>query len=307
LSTSKDEQVPTAKVIVNPYSGRWKARDNVPRVEAALARANLPYDLVLTSRADEGIDLAAEAARAGFSPIIAVGGDSTCSEILNGLIAAAGDGPTVPMGIIPLGTANDLAYGLGIPAEVEPAVEIVAAGHTRIIDAGRVNGRYFDNNSAVGLEPEVTLENERLVHIRGTVRYIIAALITIMRRPVWEMSIQWDWGEYEGPALLVSIGNNRRTGGFFFMTPEAELDDGLLDFVYAPAMSRLNLLRLLPMTFSGSHIRRPEVVSGRTTQLHIRCRPGTAIQADGEVFEHDASECLYEIVPAKLTVLVASP
>jgi YegS/Rv2252/BmrU family lipid kinase len=295
--------VSTAKVLVNPYSGRWKARDNVPRIEAALARASLPYDLILTRRADEGIDLAAEAARAGFSPIVAVGGDSTCSEIANGLIAAAGDGPTIPMGIIPLGTANDLAFGLGIPTGVEPAVQIIAAGETRVIDAGRVNGRYFDNNSAVGLEPEVTLENARLVRIRGTVRYLIAALITILRRPVWEMSLRWDGGEYEGPALLVSVGNNRRTGGFFFMTPDAKLDDGLLDFVYATGMSRLKLLRLLPTTFNGSHIHRPEVFADRTTRLEIRCRPATPIQADGEVFQRAATECLYEIVPAKLTVL----
>lgn len=296
-----------AKVIVNPYSGRWKARDNVPRVEAALARAKLPYDLVLTSHADEGILLAADAARSGFSPVIAVGGDSTLSEIANGLISAAGPGPTVPMGIIPLGTANDLAYGLNLPTEVEQAVEIIAAGHTRVIDAGRINGRIFDNNSAVGLEPEVTLANARMVRVRGTVRYLIAALATIMRRPVWEMSLQWDGGEYQGPAVLVSVGNNRRTGGFFFMTPNAKLDDGLLDFVYATKMSRLKLLRLLPMTFKGSHIRHPGVYEGRTTRLRIRCRPGTAIQADGEVFDRDATECLYEVVPAKLTVLVPAP
>ena len=298
--------MPTARVIVNPYSGRWKARDNVPRIEAALARAGVPYELILTSRADEGIELAAQAARAGFSPVIAVGGDSTCSEIANGLIAAAGAGPTAPMGIIPLGTANDLAYGLGIPGEVEAAVEIIAAGRTRIIDVGRVNGRLFANNSAVGLEPEVTLANARMVHVRGTIRYLIAALITILRRPVWEMSLRWDGGEYEGSILLVSVGNNRRTGGFFFMTPDAELDDGLLDFVYASVTSRLKLLRLLPMTFDGSHVRRPEVFAGRTTRLEIRCRPGTAIQADGEVFEHGATECVYEVVPGKLTVLVAA-
>jgi diacylglycerol kinase family enzyme len=117
------------------------------------------------------------------------------------------------------------------------------------------------------------------------------------------MALEWDDGEYAGPSLLVSVGNNRRTGGLFFMTPEAKMDDGLLDFVYAPTMPRFKLLQLLPMTFNGSHIRQPDVHTGRTTRLRIQCQPGTAIQADGEVFEHDATECLYEIIPAKVTVL----
>jgi diacylglycerol kinase (ATP) len=295
--------MPTAKVILNPYAGRWKARDNLPRVRTALDRAGITYDLIVTQRADEGIDIAARAARAGFEPIVAVGGDSTCSEVINGLVAAAGDAPTTPMGIIPLGTANDLAFGVGIPNEIEPAVEVIARRETRIIDVGRVNGRYFGNNSAVGLEPMVTLENERLVRVRGIIRYLLAALICIMRRPKWTMSLEWDDGRHEGPVLLVSVGNTRRTGGIFFMTPDAELDDGLLDFVFAPTMSRLKTLRLLPMTFDGSHTRRPEVTYLRTTRLHITSQPGTPIQADGEISERDSDEILYEIIPRKLTLI----
>jgi diacylglycerol kinase (ATP) len=270
----------TAKVILNPYAGRWKAQENMPRVKAALDRAGIAYDLVVTQRVDEGIDLAAGAARAGFDPVVAVGGDSTCSEVINGLVEAAGDAPTTPMGIIPLGTANDLAFGLGIPSEVEAAVEVITRRETRLVDVGRVNGRYFGNNSAVGLEPMVTLENERLVRVKGIIRYLLAALICIMRRPRWTMSLEWDDGRHEGPVLLVSVGNTRRTGGIFFMTPEAELDDGLLDFVFAPTMSRLKTLRLLPLTFDGSHTRRPEVSYLRTTRLHITSQPGTPIQAD---------------------------
>ncbi|MBN1314339.1 MAG: hypothetical protein JXA42_02685, partial [Anaerolineales bacterium] len=90
----------------------------------------------------------------------------------------------------------------------------------------------------------------------------------------------------------------------FFMTPQAEPDDGLLDFVHAPAMSRLKLLRLLPTTFNGSHVRRPEIIQARTRRLKIDCQPGTPVQADGEVFQVDATEILYEIIPQKLTIIV---
>jgi diacylglycerol kinase (ATP) len=85
--------MPTAKAILNPYASRWRAQENMPRVKAALDRAGIAYDLVVTQRADEGIDLAAGAARAGFGPVVAIGGDSTCSEVINGLVEAAGDAP----------------------------------------------------------------------------------------------------------------------------------------------------------------------------------------------------------------------
>jgi YegS/Rv2252/BmrU family lipid kinase len=294
----------TAKIIVNPYSGRWKARDSIPLVRSALESAGVDYDLTVTQGPGEGVRIAAESARAGFSPVVAVGGDSTYSEVANGLLAAGGKGVTAPMGIIPLGTANDLAYGLGLPDELEAAVELIARGYTRAIDVGRVNGRYFDNNSAVGLEPVVTLESERLVWVKGTIRYLLGALISILRAPEWNMTLEWDGGSYKGSTLLVSVGNCRRTGGFFFMTPQARPDDGLLDFVFAPGMSRLKVLRLLPLTFDGSHIDRPEVTHGRTTRMEITCHPGTPVQADGEVVEWDTTEVRYEVVPAKLTVIV---
>ncbi len=85
----RKREMSTPKVILNPYAGRWKARENTSRVEDAPERAGMTYDLVVTQRADEGIDLAARAARAGFEPVVAVGGDSTCSEVINGLVGAA--------------------------------------------------------------------------------------------------------------------------------------------------------------------------------------------------------------------------
>lgn len=296
--------MPTAQIIVNPYAGRWNARDKIPQVKAALDRVGMQHRLAVTQRPGEGIEIAQAAALAGFSPVVAVGGDSTCNEVINGLVAAAGEEATVPMGIFPLGTANDLAFGLELPNEIEKAAEIIAQGHSRRIDAGRVNGRYFANNSAVGLEPVITLENERLVRIKGVVRYLLAAFICILRRPAWEMELEWDDGQYQGPTQLVSVGNTRRTGGVFFMTPKAIIDDGLLDFVFAPVMPRLKLLRLLPSTFDGSHIKDPAVSYRSSSSLKIHCRPGTPIQADGEVIEHDTSEIRYDILSGKLTVIV---
>ncbi|HIQ00570.1 MAG TPA: diacylglycerol kinase family lipid kinase [Anaerolineales bacterium] len=298
----------TAKIILNPYAGRWKARRAIPDVERACAEVGLDYELVVTDGPGHGIELAREAVLAGYSPIISAGGDGSISEVVNGMLQATdGQQPEVPLGIIPLGSADDLADQLGLPKGVTAACRVIVAGCERLLDLGRVNGRYFDNNSAVGLEPMVTVTQERMTWVKGTPRYILAAVRTILAHRPWRMRVEWDRGEYEGEVALVSVGNNPRTGGAFYMTPRAEPDDGFLDFVFAGGMGRLKLLRLLPTTFDGSHVEHPEVHYERTTRLEIRCDPPTPIQADGELFDRAATHITYEVLPTRLRVLVPAP
>jgi len=299
--------VSQTKIIVNPYAGRWKAQQAIPAIERACEKIGLDYELVVTEGPNHGIELAREAARAGFSSataIVSAGGDGSISEVVNGLMQAAGEDDIAgPLGIIPLGSADDFADMLGLEKEVEAACRRIMAGHTRTIDVGCVNGRYFDNNSAVGLEPMVTITQMAMKRIQGTPRYILAALKTILSHQPWHMRLTWDDGEYEGPVALVSVGNTRRTGGAFWMTPRAEMDDGYLDFVFAGGLGRLKLLRLLPTTFDGSHVERPEVTYLRTTRLTIECDPPTPIQADGELFEPSATHIEYTILPRRLRVI----
>jgi len=296
----------SATIILNPYAGRWKARQAIPDVERCCVEAGLDYELVLTEGPGHGIELARQAVLAGRHPIICAGGDGSISEVVNGMLQASdGARPQPSLGIIPLGSADDLADMLELPKDISIACQTIAAGRQRLLDLGRVNGRYFDNNSAVGLEPMVTITQAQMMRVKGAPRYILAALRTILAHRPWQMRLEWDSGEWEGRAVLASVGNTRRTGGAFYMTPRAAPDDGLLDFVFAEAMGRLKLLRLLPTTFDGSHVERPAVHYERTTRLSITCDPPTPIQADGEVFEQAATNITYEVLPAHLSVLVA--
>ncbi len=295
----------TAQVILNPYSGRWKARRAIPEVERACAEVGLNYEPVLTEGRDHAIALARKAALAGRHPIIVAGGDGTIGEVVNGMMQASGGTPQyIPLGIIPLGSANDFADELRLPKDITAACRVIVAGHERLLDVGRVNGRYFVNNSAIGLEPMVTLTQQKMQRIQGTPRYVLATLRTILAHRPWQMRLEWDDGEYVGAATLVSVGNTRRTGGAFYMTPRALPDDGRLDFVFATGLGRLKLLRLLPATFNGSYILQPGIRYGRTTRLTITCDPPTPIHADGELFELAATRIAYDILPARLPVLV---
>ena len=295
----------TAKIIVNPYAGHWKAQAAILDIERACHEIGLDYELAVTEGTGQGIGLAREAAQAGFSPIVSAGGDGSISEVMNGLMQAAGGGITGPLGVIPLGSADDFADMLGLEKQIEAACRAIQAGHTRIIDVGCVNGRFFDNNSAIGLEPRVTLAQQAMMRIREPPRYILAALKAISSHKPWHAHLTWDDGEYEGPLTLLSVGNTRRTGGAFWMTPRAEVDDGYLDFVFAGKLGRLRLLRLLPTTFDGSHVDRPEITYLRTTRLTVECDPPTAIHADGELFEMSATRIEFRILPGRLRLIVS--
>lgn len=295
-----------ATVILNPYANRWIAGQREAELESSLKGAGLNFDLLVTEYPGHAIQLAFSAAKEGNFPLIAVGGDGTCSEVVNGLLQAVplNGQPVGPVGFIPFGTGNDLSDMLGLPRELDHAIKVLVDGHTSVIDLGKVNGRYFDNNSAIGLEPVVTLESIRLTWLRGVVRYLVSALIGIFKNPSWEGEVVWDDGNYSGSLALVSVGNSRRTGGTFYMTPNASLRDGLLDFVFAPKLNRRRLLTLLPKAQTGDHIHDPAITEERTRKLTIRTKTPTPIQADGEVFELGATEIVYEIVPNALQVIV---
>ncbi len=301
-----------AKIIINPYSGRWKAKAAIPDIERACQKIGLDYELAATDAPGHGTELAREAVQAGFSPIVAAGGDGGISEVVNGLMQAAGacaepgrsDEVAGPFGVIPLGSADDFADMMELEKDIETACRVILEGYTRAIDVGCVNGRFFDNNSAIGLEPMVTITQAAITWLKGTPRYVWAALKTIFSMTPWQMRLVWDDGEYEGPVTLVSVGNTRRTGGAFWMTPRAEPDDGYLDFVFAKKVNRLRLLRLLPMTFDGSHVEQPDIFYVRTTRLTIECDPPTPVHADGELFDSPASHIEYTILPGRLQVIV---
>ncbi|RMH02426.1 MAG: diacylglycerol kinase family lipid kinase [Chloroflexi bacterium] len=294
------------KVILNPYANRWGAKERMGEVEAALKEAALSYDLAVTDGPGHGLRLAETAVSEGYDVVVAAGGDGTVGEVANGLLRASGDGPTVPLGVLPIGSANDFAVMTGIPRRVSEAVRIIAAGHTRQIDAGLVNGRYFINNSACAMEPMVTLESMKIHRISGTLRYMVALVRALARLKAWQMQIVWDEGQYTGPVYLVSICNAGRSGGFM-MAPQAEVGDGKLDFVFAPEVPRRTVLAILLRLLRGTHIHHPQVEYGRITHLSLRSQPGTPVHADGEIIGESLTHLEYRILPGKVTLITPPP
>ncbi|NWF65558.1 MAG: diacylglycerol kinase family lipid kinase [Chloroflexi bacterium] len=299
----------TAKVILNPYSNRWNSQARWPQAEAALKAAGVEFELAISEKKGAIVGLAEQAARSGFSPIIAAGGDGTIGEVVNGMARAAGslDQPLGPLGIIPLGSANDLVVNLGLPKDLNQAANVIAAGKTDLIDVCKCNDRYYVNNSAAGLEPYVTTKQEKIHSIKGILRYLIAAVLGIMDKPEWNVNMEWDGGSYTGPLSLVSVGNTPLTGGVFYMTPHADPRDGKLTFSYGYRNSRLGLFQALPRTMkpgAGSFIEMEGMYEVNAAHLSIELDKPSPAHTDGELFPEWLTSLKYEIFPKRLQIFL---
>jgi len=311
--------VETVKVILNPYAGRGRGGKVTGEIEAAFRRGNVPFEIAETSAPGEGISLARRARLDGYAIVAAAGGDGTVHEVVNGLAEATPEDEQVQgLAVLQAGSGNDFADMAGSAREIDAAVHAIREGNTRDVDLGLVEAfdghntlrRYFDNNLGMGFEAQVTVESRTIKRLRGFTIYLWATLRALRAYDQPHFEVEWTDGagnehRVAKEMLLVSIGNSRRTGGAFYLTPDAEMDDGLLDLAFADALSQLGILNLLPraMTRTGLHGQK-SVSFGRLRSARIAVRQPVPVHTDGEILSRNIERLSVEVQPGRLQVIV---
>lgn len=300
-------------LIVNPIAGRGAAKKMLPEIEALLESLNLTYDVVLTEYPGHGIKLAAEAGGNGYKTVVAVGGDGTVNEVINGLMQAANAGHlTADLAVLPVGRGNDFSFGMGIPHELEDACKILVENKTKPIDIGFVRGgdypegRYFGNGVGIGFDTIVGFEAAKLPSfISGIPAYLIAAVKTIFlyfRAPNLRLDI--DGEVLEQPCLLVSFMNGKRMGGSFMFAPESECDDGLLSLCITRQVTRGQVLGLFPKIMSGTQESHPAISMPTGKMIKVTALTGSLpVHADGETICEAGSELDVSILQKKIQLV----
>jgi len=299
-------------VIVNPASGRGRARKQIPTIERMLRASNLDFDLLQSKRPWHAAEIAEAAARQSVEAVIAAGGDGTVNEVINGLMRARADGFVKPaLGVLGIGTGNDFAESLNLPGNLENSIQAIMRNTRRLVDVGFLkgcsvpDGRYFGNCVGIGFDAAGGVLAEKITWARGLLAYLIAALQNIFiyyKAPTLE--IQLDAETITMPSLLVSIMNGKRIGGGFWTAPNASLDDGLFDLCIAEEVSRPRMLTLLPHFLKGTQATQPEIQMKRTRVVKIRAIQGVMpIQTDGEILSDACQEVTIEILPKQLEVI----
>jgi diacylglycerol kinase (ATP) len=279
-------------IIINPVAGKGAGAKAIPEIQAHLAALEIDYDLIMTQYPGHAIDLAEEAGSNGYTTVVAVGGDGTVNEVINGLMRAKnGNQVTSTMAVLPVGRGNDFSYGMGVPQDLESACRILLEAKTRKIDIGFLKGgdfpegRYFGNGVGIGFDTIVGFEAAKLpAFISGIPAYLIAAVKTIFLyfdAPL--LRIQIDEAVLEQPCLLVSVMNGKRMGGSFMFAPESASDDGELNLCIAHQVSRLQVLGLFPKVMGGTQESHPAITMATGRHITVEALQGTLpVHADGE-------------------------
>ena len=291
-------------VAINPSASFGKSRDVGPAVVQTLRAAG--HEVVALTEPDfeQLRDAARAALRDKSDALVVVGGDGMVSLGVNLLV-----GSRIPLGIVPSGTGNDMARGLGIPVDnTEAAIEILLAAlprPPRVIDAGRItedDGRvtWFGCVLSAGFDAVVNERANLMRWPRGRNRYNVALLreLAVLKPIAYRVTL--DGVVSETRAMLVAAGNNVSLGGGMRLVPDAKLDDGLLDVLVVRPLSRTAFLRIFPRVFKGTHVTDPRVMITRARNIRIEADSVVAY-ADGERVGPLPIDI--ELVPAALRVL----
>lgn len=288
-------------LIVNPEARHGETGPLVPVIRQLLQSAS--YDIVITSHMGHASEIAREAE--GYDVIVAVGGDGTVHEVLNGIMARPEPRPA--LGLIPTGSGNDTRRTLGVPEDMAEATLTLISGARRRFDIGRCNGTYFNNSFAAGLDARVTA---KAVEYKTTTRraglwLYFTALIHVLLNELYphHVRISWDGAEpVEDDILALATTIGPTYGGGFKITPDAIPDDGLLEVCIIDPLSLPQALMRLPFVVLGKHTGMKVVRMSRRTSVVIDSADPMPAQIDGEVMVDRRFEV--EIVPDAIECIV---
>ncbi len=299
------------KIIVNPWSGKGATEKRIPEIEQALKGFGMDYGLALTERPWHAAKLAREAIIDGYDVVVAVGGDGTVNEVLNGILRSQEEkvGDAV-LGVLPVGRGNDFCFASGIPLAFQDACRALAQARVRAQDAGRISdeqnlvARYFGNGVGIGFDAVVSRVANQ-AKLTGFLGYLIAALQTMyIYYQAPEMQIALTNETIRQRSLMVSVMNGRRAGGGFLMAPHGNPGDGVFDLCIAKNLSKAGILALIPRFMKGTQGTHPAISFRQDTRVTVRAMDGRLpVHVDGEVIQADVPELSVEIIPGRLKVI----
>ena len=301
------------KLILNPMAdmGRaWKVANDL-RPIAQEFQGELSWSG--TVYPTHAIELAKQAAQEGYDLIVAMGGDGTVHEVVNGLMQIPERKRPV-LGVVPIGSGNDFAHSIGVPKKSDHALlHALKAESASPIDIGVLtdeqSGRkeYFDNTVGAGFDAVVTIRSHKLPIVKGFLMYLTAVIQTILlnHNPA-KIKFQSDEQTWDDTVLMTTICNGGREGGGFLISPDSKIDDGVFQFLNVKKVSRAMMFRLVPEFMKGTHLRFKETQLGSFKKMTMQSDRPLYIHADGEVFTSfgaDVRNVTFEVLPGALRVV----
>jgi len=294
-----------AKVIVNPTSGAKSAQRKWPRISALLEETGLIFDSVLTQRPMQAVELAREAADQGYDLVVAVGGDGTVNEVVNGLISPDGKAK-VDLGVICTGTANDFARNLDLPKGLEQNCQLMVSlrrmevdvGVVECVKEGQTRQRFFVNVSGAGFDADLMEEARKTVLPLGPKGPYVGAFLKMA--PTYDpkdFTLSFRDRQEARRAYTVLVSNGKYAGSILF-DPEADLSDGRFEVI---TLDPTTLLRCLAETYLALLEGYPKIDYVRADAVRMDSTQRLSVQADGEVLGELPAQ--FRMLPRALRVV----
>jgi diacylglycerol kinase (ATP) len=275
-------------------------KKRLPEILQRLERGGIETSTHATLGEGDATLAAADAIARGFDIILAAGGDGTLYEVINGM---AEKHHRPPLGIIPLGTTNDLARALNIPRSWDAAVDVILQQHAQIVDVGKMNQRYFINIAGGGSMTELTYEvPSKLKTVIGQLAYYMKGIEKLPRlRPI-ELFIRTDTADIHEEVMLFLITNSNSVGGFERLAPDASLNDGLFDVLILKKCSLPEFIRVVSLALRGEHVGDPNIIYLQTRSIQVTSPDYVQINLDGEF--GGTLPCVFTNLPSHLQIFV---
>jgi YegS/Rv2252/BmrU family lipid kinase len=299
-------------VIVNPNAGRSKGKKDWNTISDLLIQHGIEYSACFTESRKHAIVLTREGISKGYRKIIAVGGDGTMNEVVNGIFTQS-DCPThqITLAMITVGTGNDWGKLFGIPQDYMEAVKIIKEFKVRLQDAGLVNyfhgtmreARYFINIAGLGFDAVVVKRTnyQKDRGYKGRTLYFINLLRSLLFYRHTITSVDIDGRIILGDVFTISIGIGRYSGGGMMQTPNAIPDDGLFDITIVKKIRKGDIIMSLKMLYDGTILEHPKIQGYTGKDILIDSDPLIHLEADGESLGHSPIE--FKILPKSITIV----
>ena len=263
------------RLLYNPAAGRGRAKAHVREAEDILRAGGATVETQASASPEDMTRLAAESSRGGYDRVVVVGGDGSLNLAIRDFDLERGT-----LALIPLGSGNDFARVLALPRKLHAACEVVLQGRVREVDIALANDRRYLGVAGLGFDSEVArYANENVKFLRGSAVYLYAIFRVLPRFLPHHVKID---GKREAEIMFAAVGNSRQYGGGIRITPDAKIDDELLDICIVHKTSRMQLLKTLPQAYSGGHVRNAFVETRRATEFSFTSDRDLDVYADGE-------------------------
>jgi len=291
-----------ARLIYNPTSGREEVKRKLGAILQRLEKGGVETSCHATESKGDATEAAREAVARGFDMVISAGGDGTLNEVVNGLSGAE---RRPALGILPLGTTNDFARAHGIPRKWEQACDLIVRRHTKPVDIGQANGRYFINIAGGGSLTELTYEvPSKLKTMVGQLAYYMKGLEKVTRLHPTRMRIRAEGiGEFDEEFMLFLIANSNSVGGFDRLAPNASTCDGVFDVLALRKCNLAEFLRIATMVLRGEPITdEPHFIHFQTDRVVVESDHRVQLNVDGEF--GGTLPCSFNLLPSHLNVIM---